>query len=98
MGTVSKPQDSEAFDDVAVQVTEKEWASLKPTRKALYEEAMVENYRTVASLASQDRPALNVDMEQEKEALIRMGWEPSLADYILKLRRYTRLVYRYFIR
>lgn len=43
-------QDSEAFDDVAVQVTEKEWASLKPTRKALYEEAMVENYRTVASL------------------------------------------------
>ena len=43
-------QDSEVFDDVAVQVSEKEWASLKSTRKALYTETMVENYRTVASL------------------------------------------------
>lgn len=96
----AKPQDSETFEEVAVHFNEKEWDSLKPTRKALYAEVMVENYRAVASLAAApvDRPAENFQLEQERDALIRRGWEAGLADYILKLRRYTYLAYRYFNR
>ncbi|XP_005383564.1 PREDICTED: KRAB domain-containing protein 1 [Chinchilla lanigera] len=100
MTTVSKPEDSQVFDDVEVPFSEKEWTGLKPTKKALYAEVIADNYRTVASLAaaSMNRQDPNFELEQEREALIRRGWEAGLADYILKLRRYTRLVYRYFVR
>ncbi|XP_023556520.1 zinc finger protein 30 homolog [Octodon degus] len=99
MAGVSKPKDLEILDDVEMPFSENEWASLTSVGNALYAEVMAENCKTVASLAaaSIDRPDANLALEEERDALIQRGWEVGLAEYITKLRRYTRLIYRHFI-
>ncbi|XP_004647101.1 KRAB domain-containing protein 1-like [Octodon degus] len=100
MAAVSKPQDLEILDDMKTPFSDNEWASLTSVGHALYTEVMAENYKTVASLAaaSIDRPDANLALKEERDTLIPRGWEVGLAEYIIKLRRYTHLIYRHFIR
>ncbi|XP_069873622.1 KRAB domain-containing protein 1-like [Dipodomys merriami] len=89
------------FEDVAVRFTEEEWASLTPAQKTLYKDVMLENYKTVASVARTpiSKPALISQLEEGNEpfmqrqgVLSRGDWKTAFPRLILKLRRYAYLV------
>ncbi|XP_048345453.1 zinc finger protein 75D-like [Sphaerodactylus townsendi] len=52
IGTAAAPpvQTLVSFEEVTVHFTEAEWTLLNPDQSALYEDVMLENYRSVASL------------------------------------------------
>ncbi|XP_058299519.1 KRAB domain-containing protein 1 isoform X4 [Hylobates moloch] len=96
----TRPQESVAFEDVAVYFTAKEWDIMVPAERALYRDVMLENYEAVAFVAvpPTSKPALVSHLEQGKEScftqpqgvLSRNDWRAGLIGY-LELRRYTYL-------
>ncbi|XP_063492704.1 KRAB domain-containing protein 1 isoform X5 [Symphalangus syndactylus] len=65
----TRPQESVAFEDVAVYFTAKEWDIMVPAERALYRDVMLENYEAVAFVVPPtSKPALVSHLEQGKES------------------------------
>ncbi|KAM9592720.1 zinc finger protein with KRAB and SCAN domains 7 isoform 1-T1 [Trichechus inunguis] len=52
---MARPQESAAYDDLSVDYTQKKWKGPALSQRALYRTMMLENYRSVASLAGENR-------------------------------------------
>ncbi|XP_057623905.1 zinc finger protein 426-like isoform X1 [Chionomys nivalis] len=60
-------QELVSFEDVAVDFTQEEWTSLKPSQRSLYRDVMLENYRNLATVGHQlIKPSLVSWLEQEE--------------------------------
>nr|XP_037838631.1 zinc finger protein 382-like isoform X2 [Chlorocebus sabaeus] len=71
-------QGSVPFEDVSVDITQKEWQLLNPAERLLYRDVMLENYRHLVSTGHcVTKPELIVKLKQGEESWILKREPPS---------------------